>query len=261
MNKILTGLMFGITILWIPVSFANVVLTPKRIVMEDDQRVAELLVVNKSSESKRYRISVIEKQMLETGKIVDLEDDSFVKSAKPHFLFSPRQIVIQGNSTQKIRIMSKIRNNTERGEYRSHLLIRNIPKPKKVNFDSKEGIGMSISAVYGLVIPIIMRKGDLTVDLKVNEAKILSKDGRNMIELTMNRAGDRSTFGEFEIVNNNDELITKVTGVATYMPLTKRKLSLELSKEKLDLINNNKVKVKYTDLETKAKQEFELTVN
>ncbi|MCA1732968.1 MAG: hypothetical protein LC732_05130, partial [Acidobacteria bacterium] len=140
----------------------DLLVAPTRLLFEGNRRSAEVTLVNIGPTAATYRISFIHLEMNEAGELVEIEEPPpGMKIAEPLVRFSPRQVRLEPNVAQTVRIQLRKPADLERGEYRSHMLFRAVPPPEELSVDPEDapetGISIRLIPIYGVSIPLIIR--------------------------------------------------------------------------------------------------------
>ncbi|MDQ3269909.1 MAG: hypothetical protein M3Q11_06955 [Pseudomonadota bacterium] len=102
---------------------AQLMVHPTRVVLENDQRSAQLEIINNSDKPAVYRISLVNRRMDEVGGFSPIESalpgEQFVDEM---VRYSPRRVSLAPGASQIIRVMARKPADLAAGEYRSHLL-------------------------------------------------------------------------------------------------------------------------------------------
>lgn len=231
---------------------SDLLITPFRVVFENGKNIEELTVANTGKDTAKYTISFLQYKMLNSGKLekIDLPQDSILFADKYLRVF-PKTITLAPNEAQMVRLQLKTPPDLANGEYRSHLYFRSIvdETPDMGTQTDSSGIGFKLVPVYGITIPVIIRVGESSV--KANAANIAISESNGVKQLTcnINRDGNISTFGQFEIEHTSETgvktLVGKVNGIAVYTPIHSRELSIPLTvPETLDLTKGS-IALKY----------------
>ncbi len=220
---------------------ASLLITPSRVIFEDRTRTSQVTLVNKGTETTTYRISFIRQNMAEDGKFVPVEKNEEGMYSDEMIRYSPRQIILESGQSQIVRLMLRKPRGLADGEYRSHMLLQALPKitksdiSKAVEQNSGE-ISVEITTIVGVSIPIIVRHGKLSSELKlVNARYVKSVDSklRSYISVDMNRTGNQSTYGDFRVKyideNNQSVIVGNVKGVAVYAENTLRRFKIPVN--------------------------------
>jgi hypothetical protein len=265
-QKILTFiLLFGLCAL----SFAqgDLLITPTRLVFEGRIQKQQAYLVNTGKETATYSISFLQYNQTEEGGYTVIENsDSEQLFAETYLRVYPRTVTLEPSESQVLALYFKRNAAMQDGEYRSHLYLRSendyTPLGQE-NKDSLKTISVKLIPIYGVSIPVIIRKGALSVDVTLNDLKLTSIPNEpQSLKLSIQRTGNMSTNGNI-IVNYIDENnktyeVGKMKSVAVYTNLTKRNVSIKLNQNPEVTINKGKLEVRYiaTDASSKEKEVY-----
>lgn len=229
-----------------PSAWADLSIFPTRIVLEKNQRSAQVELMNNGTEPLTFRINLVNRRMGENGELIEIdqaiEGELF---ADPLLRFSPRQVQIQPGSSQIVRILVRKPAELLVGEYRSHLQFDRLPQAggatsieNSQKTDSQE-IGVVITALVGASIPVILRHGDTQASVSLSNLKLewsgnsAATSAAPELMFTMNRSGTRSVFGDlmatFTARNGATVELAKMGGVAVYVPNALRRVRMPLT--------------------------------
>lgn len=232
-----------------PSVWADLSIFPTRIVLEKNQRSAQVELMNNGTEPLTYRINLVNRRMGENGELMEIdqamEGEHF---ADPLLRFSPRQVQIQPGSSQIVRILVRKPAELPVGEYRSHLQFDRLPQAggatsieSSQKSDSQE-IGVVITALVGASIPVILRHGDTESSVSLSNLKMewpgtsAANPSAPELMFTMNRIGTRSVYGDLMVTftarNGATVELAKMGGVAVYVPNALRRVRLPLAMPK-----------------------------
>jgi hypothetical protein len=229
-----------------PAAWADLSIFPTRIVLEKNQRSAQVELMNNGTEPVSYRINLVNRRMGENGELMEIDqaiDGELF--AEPLLRFSPRQVQIQPGSSQIVRILVRKPSDLLVGEYRSHLQFDRLPQAggassieSSQKTDGQE-IGVVITALVGASIPVILRHGDTAVSVSLSNLKMASNGTGDAtppapeLMFTMNRSGTRSVYGDLVVTftarNGATVELAKMGGVAVYVPNAFRRVRLPLA--------------------------------
>ncbi|MCA1732453.1 MAG: fimbria/pilus periplasmic chaperone [Acidobacteria bacterium] len=236
----------------------DLLVAPTRLIFEGNRRSAEVTLVNIGPTAATYRISFIHLEMNEAGELVEIEEPPpGMKIAEPLVRFSPRQVRLEPNVAQTVRIQLRKPADLERGEYRSHMLFRAVPPPEELSVDPEDapetGISIRLIPIYGVSIPLIIRHE--TDDSAANLSNLAfdpPADSSSAGSLTarISRAGDQSVYGNLKVIHHSPSGEARevgfVGGVAVYPPLPSRSIRIPLrAAEGVDL-DSGRLVVTYT---------------
>ena len=182
---------------------ANLFITPVRVVFTDQDRSAEIVLVNRSTETTTYRVEWQEKRALPTGGY------ETIKEPGPEFIgantlvrFSPRQVTLGPGEQQQVRLSYSPNPDLPSGEYRSHLALVALGGAPGATAGAPAGGGQGIQLTLNLsfAIPIIVRIGDEGSGVRVSEARFLYDQAQRLkVAIDMTRDGPYSTYGDISV--------------------------------------------------------------
>jgi P pilus assembly chaperone PapD len=227
--------------IWALPALADLMLYPTRIVLQGNERTAQVELVNNAATPATYRISLVNRRMSETGTFSAIEDDPLPgeRFAAPMLRYSPRQVTLAPGEGQTVRLMVRKPAGLESGEYRSHLLFSRQPtveEPRSAEDlnNGSEQIGVQITALVGASIPVIVRHGQTSADVKLTQLKLIEDGSRSrpLLAFVIERDGNQSVYGDFTVTytpqDGQVEVIARASGVAVYTPNPLRRASLPL---------------------------------
>lgn len=248
-------------------AWAQLSVSPKRVIFEGRERSQELLLLNTGETSKKYRIYFRQLKMTQEGGYEPLDDsttdDKNVddKNDENHFAsqavrFSPRQVTLAPGMTQTIRLLVRKPKGFTDGEYRSHLTFSEIPDDnigQSIETPSADqGFAFQMRPLLGMSIPIIIRQGKLSQAVEIKQASIES----NELNFELHRKGLASVYGlitaTFTPKDGSPAIeIGRIKGVSVLTPLEWRSVTLPLSEE-IKGLSQGELQITYSNLEEKS---------
>jgi hypothetical protein len=242
-------------------------LFPKRVVIDQRQRVGSVGLFNRVAAQGEYEINITDWMMTPEGGLVEMAqvtDPAIrekVKTASSFLRWSPRRVTLSNYGSQTVRIMARIAPGLPPGEYRSHFSAVAIPPNSEGGFSVEEaagsrqpsGIGVTITPRFGISIPVIVRVGDTTLTSGLRDLAVTTTpDGAKQITLTVTREGTRSSFGDILVTAAGTKTtVAEVKGVAVYPEVNQRTIRFSVSTAKdFDprlVARGAKLTVTYTD--------------
>jgi hypothetical protein len=221
---------------------ADLMLYPTRIVVEKNQRAAQLGLINNGQESATYRITIVNRRMSETGEFSPVDSPLPGEQFADELLrYSPRQVTLAPGASQTIRISLRKPADLAAGEYRSHLQFDLVPEVSAVNSIDAAGakqasgdVGVQLKPLVGVAIPVIVRQGETAATAALSGLELLkSAPGQApMLAAVLQRSGNRSVYGDlaatFTPQGGATLEVGKAGGVAVYTPNPLRRVKLEL---------------------------------
>ena len=219
---------------------ADLMLHPTRVVLEKNQRAAQVELINSGTQTTTYRIGIVNRRMGEGGDFsaadTALPGEQF---ADAMLRFSPRQVTIPPGGGQTVRILLRKPADLPVGEYRSHLQIDRVGTPsdgvRVAGAPPGPGeVGVQLQVLVGVSIPLIVRQGDTTATLALSGLELLkpSPGDPPIIAAVMQRSGNRSVYGDLVVSfippGGSPVPVGKAAGVAVYAPNPVRRVKLAL---------------------------------
>ena len=236
----------------------GLLVAPTRLVFEGRTRSAQVTLVNKGTKRELYRITLVNRRMLEHGSFEPVEE------ALPGELFSadfirhaPRRIVLEPSQPQTIRILVRKPRDLPTGEYRSHMLFQMSPDTSSEQSAEEShapavGLTIRLRAVFGVTIPIIVRHGEVTADITITSVEFEpAKEGsiRPALTVRLARSGNRSVYGDITVKlfgeDGGEQQIGEIRGIAVYSPNRIRTVRIPIDPSLAPRLKGRQVKVDY----------------
>lgn len=232
----------------------GLVISPKRIALTSTDRSAEVLLANRGDVEKRYRISFVNKKMTQSGGLEDTtepaEGEFFADGV---IRYAPRQVTLAPRETQKVKLLSRLKGNAPEGEYRSHLLVQEIPNENlapPADPGSEDGLAIQIQAIFGLTIPVIVRKGELTHTADLSDPVYRNIDGEHFVDFFVERTGNKSLLGTAKVFADGQE-VGILKNVAVYLSVPRRRVSIKLNSENVNNFVGKEIRITFGEVSSK----------
>ena len=214
----------------------DLLIAPTRLIL-DGRRGAEVILANQGSEEATYRISLELRRMDENGNLVPVEESeasAAEKAALEMIRYAPRRVTLPPAQPQSVRISARPGADLPDGEYRVHMSFAALPKVEAVAQPVNEATGVSIALtpIYGVVMPIIVRKGKVEVTGGLANPRIVKTENGDAFEIDMVRSGTSSLYGDLMVFArgaNEPSFIAR--GVGVYPEIGQRHSTFGLSPE------------------------------
>jgi P pilus assembly chaperone PapD len=211
----------------------DLLVAPGRMVFEGRKRSGELNLSNIGTTKATYRISLVLMEMDEKGGFKEAPASPELASLQAMFRFSPREVVLEPQESQAVRIQIRKPADLATGEYRLHMVFRGVPatpEPYTVPPPSAKGLSISLTPIYGLAIPLIIRNGETAAKVAITEPKF--GDDRRSLQFRLDRTGNQSVYGDIEATllpaSGPPKVLVKAVGLAVYTPNPTRLVTLTL---------------------------------
>lgn len=218
----------------------QLMVSPTRIVFEGNERTKQVSLINNGSETSRFRISFVRRNMAENGKFEEVPEGDAGMFSDEIVRFSPRQVTLQPGQSQTVRLMLRKKRGMPDGEYRSHLLFQSLPDAdvSDINELTQEGaktVSVQLIPVVGITIPVIVRQGDLDSTVSLSDFELKQANtvkGERTLSLRLNREGNSSAYGDFRVYftpeGGKPVSVAQINGIAVYTPLAGRTVDILL---------------------------------
>jgi len=215
---------------------ASIMVTPYRAVFEDRTRSQVITIINRSDKVATFRTEWFNTIVDENGsyEIIEENDPRYasIKTSQDFIRFSPRQVTLAPGDKQAIRIAVRKPAGLEDGEYRSHLLFKQLSDPKDYQ-DNPAGISLSLN--LSISIPVILRQGNLEVNAEITAVdykKSIASDQQDQFIVSISRTGDASTYGSLKVFDANDtsneNLLAVVNNVSIFPETAQKNVSIPI---------------------------------
>ena len=237
---VVLSMVFVLVLGWMPTAFAqgDLMVFPKRLIFEGNVKTSELNLANIGKDTARYNISFVQYRMNEDGSFTEVNTpDSGQNFADKFLRYYPRSIILAPKESQVVKVQLIKTNLMEPGEYRSHIYFRAIPNLRPLGMEEirKDSTTMSIRLVpiFGITIPTIIRVGASTTKISLTNLDFAFRnDTIPVLELTFNRAGNMSSYGDLTVTytspTGKKTEVGRANGVAVYTPNILRKFMVSL---------------------------------
>lgn len=234
---------------------ADMMLMPVRITFKDGDRMKTLSVFNTSVTQGLYRLELVNKKQVTSGGFVNLKPEE-----KPQYdlsemvVYSPRQISLDAQGKQAIRLSLRRPPDLPDGEYRTYARLTRVSKEKTEhdagikpgNAQAKVGINV------GFAVPVVLRKGKYDTTAKLRNPQMMApdpkkKDKRTRVKVEIARTGKYSAMGRIELTwvppGGGDEVkIGELNGVNIYPELDMREALVPIQN---NAIAGGQIKITY----------------
>lgn len=240
-HTLVRSILFSLALCLGSVAYADLLVSPTRVLMNDDNRSATLTLRNNSSGSRSYRLSWQDKHSNSDGRYTIIpENEQWPSSAKDMIRHSPRQITVGPNENQTVRFNWRPPADLPSGEYRSHILLEVIPDVSEptATLEAKTGkddVGIQVFMQMSFSIPVIVRHTTDAPKVSISNIEPVQTTDKEHIALkiTFNRDGKASSYGRVvvEMQRNSDSPVEKIgeyRELTIFHEMDKRDLTIPL---------------------------------
>jgi hypothetical protein len=212
----------------------DVLIAPTRLVL-DGRRGGEVILSNVGSEEATYKVSLELMRMDESGNLEPVkreEANATEKAALAMVRYAPRRVTLPPSQPQSIRISARPGADLPDGEYRVHMSFSALPKVRSVadTPTDRQGIGINLIPLYGIVMPIIVRKGELTVTAGLSNPRLVHSEKGDSFAVDMTRSGNESVYGDlFVYPQGAKDPVFVLRGIGVYPEIGTRHATFALT--------------------------------
>lgn len=252
----------------------NLLITPRRVVFDGTRRVMELNLANTGKDTAKYNVSLVQYRMNFDGSFTEItEPDPGQNFADKNIRFFPRTVTLGPSEAQVVKMQVVNLDKMSPGEYRSHVYFRSVPNEAALGENDEiidsTALSIKLIPIFGITIPVIIRIGENDTKVNISDLNFIKiNDTLNVIDLTFNRTGKMSIYGDVKVVyksdNGKETQVGAVNGVAVYTPNTKRSLRVELDRVRNIDFNKGSIKVIFfsqSDTKPEIYAETEIKLN
>ncbi len=175
---------------------AGLDVAPTRLFIDDGERAAALVVINRSDSSRMFRVIVTDTVEHEDGSRELLK----TPGSEPHHAasmirYAPRQATIAPGERQTVRLQVRRPPDLDEGEYRARVIVQTLPPAPPPSGpgegDDGDGVTIRIETLFAVSLPIAITHGQPRAEVSLEAARA-TEDG---LEIVVGRSGDRSVYG------------------------------------------------------------------
>lgn len=216
----------------------DLLIAPTRLVL-DGRRGGEVILSNIGSEEATYRIALELRRMTPEGDLEQVEqvDANVTEQAALEMIrYAPRRVTLPPNEPQAIRISARPGAELPDGEYRVHMSFSALPRVQPVSAaDDGAGDGgfaIRLIPIYGITMPIIVRKGQLQVTAGLADPRLEQIGDGHAFVVDISRSGSASVYGDLLVYpQGRNEPVFVARGLGVYPEITNRQSSFGISAE------------------------------
>jgi hypothetical protein len=161
------------------------------------------------------------------------------------------------HESQTVRLQARPPAGEPPAEYRTHFSVTATPPPDTgvdiaaaASGAQNDLLQVRITPVFGIMIPIIVRTGELSEQTSISNAHLVEAQGKRAIGFTINRSGERSVYGGIDIFlegSGSPKKIGGIRGLGVYTEIDHRDVVIPLDADAPAVGRGSRVKIVYTD--------------
>ena len=198
--------------------------TEYKILLTEKTTASEYRILNQGDASASCSVSFIDYLISPDGQLsIPQEGEKLSNSASSFLRASPSRVLVPVNGSQKVKIVARGIRGLADGEWHSYLSIR----CKEEDLNLQDGVNLVPNFVFN--IPVTVRKGELSAVASIEDAKLVVDGSNAKVNLNLVRTGNRSLYGDFEVLDSAGMEIGKLKGISHYIQTSKLPVSLSLN--------------------------------
>lgn len=211
----------------------GLLVSPTYVLLDSHTRSQALLLSNRGIAPETYRITIVNRLQKADGQLVDTDKPAEGEGfASTIVRYAPREVTLPPNKPQTVRLLLQMPASLPDGEYRSHILFQQVPTEKpteEVATDVAPGISVTIRAIFGITIPLVVRKGTLTANASLSDLHLVHvTDEQSGLAVHLNRSGTRSLRGDL-LAEVDGSLAGQLKNVNVFLSTPYRELTIPLA--------------------------------
>lgn len=216
----------------------DLLIAPTRLVL-DGRRGGEVILSNIGNQDATYRITLSLRRMNDEGQLEEVDEAEITdaeRAALAMVRYAPRRVTLPPDQPQSIRISARPGPELPDGEYRVHMSFDALPRVSPVSAPAEagqaEGIAIRLTPIYGITMPIIVRKGQLQSTASLANARIEQGPNGTVFAIDVTRQGTASVYGDLMVYKPGAaEPVFLVRGIGVYPEIPTRKSSFSILPE------------------------------
>ena len=217
----------------VPIANAQLMIMPTRINFNDGERVQAIAIINTGVSQGIYRVDFVNTKQNDIGAYAQLGPDQAPQYDLAKMLvYSPRQISLDPQGKQAVRLSLRRPADLPDGEYRTHIRLSRLSQHQT---DQDSGVEDKAAAAVGIsvgfIVPVTLRKGAYDTTAKIQSVKYVP-GVKPAAEIEIARQGKFSSTGNVQVfwtpAGGQERLVGTQNGVAIYPEVPLRKLSIPL---------------------------------
>lgn len=216
----------------------DLLIAPTRLVL-DGRRGGEVILNNIGAKDATYRITLELRRMTPDGELKEVEPEAAnatEQAALGMVRYAPRRVTLPPDQPQSIRVSARPGPELPDGEYRVHLTFNAVPETQTLEQQqaaaSTQGFTVKLTPIYGITMPIIVRKGQVTATATLANVRLEQGPNGYAFKLDMNRSGSASVYGDLIVTKpGQSDPVFLARGIGVYPEINQRHVDFAVSPE------------------------------
>lgn len=155
-------------------AYADLMISPMRIALGEQERAAEVVIINSGNTLRKYRIEWRQLAALPEGgyrELTEIEKQRF-SGLDRVIRISPKQVSLAPGQRQSIKLQLRNTGSFKNGEYRSHLAFVALPKDEKDNVVNRNP-SIQLNVLMSYTMPVVFRTGPVVVNPSITNISLV----------------------------------------------------------------------------------------
>jgi hypothetical protein len=222
----------------------DLLIAPTRLVL-DGRRGGEVMLSNIGSEEATYRVELELRRMTPDGDLEPVKETQAnltEKAALEMIRYAPRRVTLPPGEPQSIRISARPGAELPDGEYRVHMSFAAVPKVRPIapaaEGEAAEGFAIRLTPIYGITMPIIIRKGELEVTAALANPRLEESEEGPAFAVDIARSGSASVYGDVLVYRQGEsEPVLIARGIGVYPEIDSRHTTFGIAPEQAAMLH------------------------
>lgn len=228
----------------------DLLVAPTRLILNGG-RGGEVILSNVGAEEAVYRVTLELRRMTPDGDLEPVDEaaaNAAEKAALEMIRYAPRRVTLPPGEPQAIRISARPAAELPDGEYRVHMSLSAVPKVRPVVPEAEApadgGLSIRIVPVYGITMPIIVRKGELAVTAGLANPRLEQGERGTAFIVDITRAGAASVYGDLLVYRQSGgDPVLVARGIGVYPEIAARHSAFTLTDEQAAALRDSPVRI------------------
>lgn len=230
-----------ISLLMPSLTHASLTFTPMRVVFEDRDRFADIILINTSNEVKTYELGWQHYKMQEDGLYAVSDASATDFDVSKHVVYSPRRVTLSPGGKQRVRLaLRRPSNPISEGDHYTHLKFGEVAQPSISEdgdiIEQKPKAIVSINVGYS--IPVVVRSGAYAETAEIESMEFTSMSDPSMIKAIIpvkRTSGAHGIMGHMFVYHVNGageaKLVGEMSNANIFPEIQRRIFGFPLKKE------------------------------
>tara|TARA_R110000868_G_scaffold247234_1_gene503723 strand:- start:376 stop:1074 length:699 start_codon:yes stop_codon:yes gene_type:complete len=193
-----------------------------RIHLDYEHRNSNFVIYSKDTYTQHCSLFLRHYEVKDDASLVALEDGVLPDNAADEFVkFSPKTFSLSPGQAQSVKFQMRRKANVEPNEYRAHLSVDCSFDIEELKLNNEAQVSLAPRIRHN--VPIIVRTGKLDATVNFTDFKF----NGDIVEMEIERQGNRSVYGNIDLVDSrSNKVIDKNQQFTMYPETQKRRIKM-----------------------------------